>query len=215
MVIFKRYNNIGEALVAFSALESAEFHPSWHNYNHAHIAYMQMLAFGGLIILVPSSELVDAKLWIRQLQQNPKQDGDNLPTRKYGMWRHNFSIIGFNSPAIIFVPALWVRPWIYLLVLFTIVAVSALLFGINSLWLAVLLLIIAAAVVYVLGVLACFLPPLILLALWLVCLNVQIFTGGVTEQVFANAMLLFPIGILLHAKYIAVPQLEKRKSNEH
>ncbi len=211
MVIFKRYNNIGEALVAFSALQSAEFRPVWHNYYHAHIAYMQMLAFGGLIILLPASEVQAAKTWLAHLRKNPAQDGDDLPKRKYGMWRHTLSIAAYNSPAILLVPFLWLRPWVSLIILSLMVIGFGLLFGFKNIEYTSLLFYISAAVISVLSIFACLLWPLLLLALWLMLLIIMIVLGSTAEELLANAMSVIPIGILLHAKHIAVPKLKKRK----
>ncbi len=212
MVIFKKYNNISEALVVFSALEAAEFHPSWHNYHHAHIAYMQMLAFGGLIILLPASEVQDAKAWLAYLGENPVQDGDDLPRRKYGMWKHALSIAAYNSPAIFIVPFLWLKPWVSLIVLGLMVMGVASLFGVQNIdYTSLFFYLIAAVVSGVLGIFACLLWPLLLLALWLMLLGAMVVLGSTFEEFFVGVMWIIPIGILLHAKYIAVPKLEKRR----
>ena len=86
LVIFKRYSDIGEATIAFSALEAAGFHPSWQNYNHANLANIEMIAFGGLIVQLPASEVADAKAWLSELREQPTQGGDAIPPKKRGLW---------------------------------------------------------------------------------------------------------------------------------
>ena len=69
LVIFERYNNIGEALVAYAALEAAEFHPSWHTYHQGYLNNFELLAIGGLIIHIPFSEFDDAQSWLKGLKK--------------------------------------------------------------------------------------------------------------------------------------------------
>ena len=120
LVIFERYYNIGEALVVFSALEAAGFYPSWHNYQHAHIAYLEIIAFGGLIINIPKSQHEAAHTFLRQCKSMPKLEGDPIPDRKFGMWRNVLAMLLFKSPLFLFAPLLWMKPVFLISILATI-----------------------------------------------------------------------------------------------
>jgi len=87
-LIFRRYNNLPPALVEYSALQSAGFNPSFHNFHHAHNAALELLALGGLIILLPESEIKDARQWIDQRQsENIITDYDPIREAKFGRWK--------------------------------------------------------------------------------------------------------------------------------
>lgn len=144
LVIFRRFNDVGQAGIVFSALESGGFHPSWNNYHHANLSNIEMIAFGGMIILLPETEVDDAKIWLENLKNQPILEGDEIPEKKKGLW-----------------------------------------YVITS-------------------------RPLLLLALWLILLNVIVFSGGSGPLFALTAMAIIPLSFLLHAKYIAVPKIEER-----
>ena len=149
LVIFKRFNDVGQATIAFSALESAGFHPSWNNFHHAQMANIEMIAFGGMIILLPDTEVPDAKIWLENLQNRPLMDGDEIPEKKKGLW-----------------------------------------YMITS-------------------------RPLLLLVLWLVQMNAIMFLRGPKPLFVLTALAIVPLSFLLHAKYIAVPKMERRRTHVH
>ena len=86
LVIFKRYNNIGEALVAFSALEAGGFHPVFHTYHQAYLNGLEMLALGGVIVSMPTNEVAPANEWLKSTQAIPLT-GDPIERQKYGRWK--------------------------------------------------------------------------------------------------------------------------------
>ncbi|GEM_PF-5081580 len=211
LVIFRKYLEIGEALIAFSALESAGFHPSWHNYHHAHIAYMKMIAFGGLIIMMPETEIGPARAWLRDVRQAPQIEGDDIPERKYGMWRNTFTIAAFSGPAALFIPFVWVKWWKYGLGLLLFTGLLALGFGLQSPGFRMMAFWLVLATISAFGIVLALLPPLLLLGLWGIGLIALIVLYGLSPEFIAYSYLLIPIGILLHAKYRAMPRAQSAK----
>ena len=47
---------------------------------------MQIIAFGGITILLPEHEISPAAEWLSFLSANPLEAADPIATRKYGMW---------------------------------------------------------------------------------------------------------------------------------
>jgi len=86
VVIFNKYNNIGDALVTFSALESGGFHPVFHTYHQSHLNGLEMLALGGIIVSMPSNEVSDAHRWLENIQTSPLV-GDHIEHQKFGRWK--------------------------------------------------------------------------------------------------------------------------------
>ena len=112
-VIFGQYNNLPEACVIFSVLEAGGFHPSFQNYHHAHIAALQLLAFGGIILIIPEQELVSAKKFLTDQQAAPITDFDPIKTRRFGMWkRATLFGLAFN----IFLPLYFLAPELLLVI---------------------------------------------------------------------------------------------------
>ena len=107
LVIFKRFNNVGEALVAFSALESAGFHPSWHTYHQAYVSILEMLALGGFIIELPAHEARDAITWLNKIKANPLPAAEPISFGRFGRWRTTIFTFMLTY--------LWVIPFLVLL----------------------------------------------------------------------------------------------------
>ena len=213
LVIFDRYNNIGEALVVFSALEAAGFYPSWENYHHAHIAYLQIIAFGGLIINLPKNEHEAAHTFLRQCKSLPKLEGDDLPNRKFGMWRNVLAMLSFKSPLFLFAPLLWAKP-IFLtsiLAAFFLILILGLFLGppiMAILFFAYLFQLLGVAMMMALGIW----PVRTTLGIILVWLVAALIVGFEYEYAYVLLSLL-PIGILIHAKHIALPRLQRRRAH--
>lgn len=106
-VIFGHYNNLPEACVIFSVLQAGGFHPSFQNYHHAHIAALQLLAFGGIILLIPEQELASAKIFLADQQSAPITDFDPITPRRFGMWKRA-TLFGLASG--IFLPLYFLTP---------------------------------------------------------------------------------------------------------
>ena len=169
LVILKRYNNVGEALVAFSSLQAGGFNPFFHNYHHAHIAYMEMLAFGGLILLIPEQEYEYALIFVNSARAVEPLEFDPLPVRKYGRWK------------------------------------STLLFLVGARGFLVIL-----AAMYI------FIRPKYLLLIALLIGAAGLAQGGRPSEILLWFIIfLFPVAILLHAEYVAVPRLQRNQSDEH
>ena len=213
LVIFNQYMSIGKALVTFSALEAGGFHPSYHNYYHAHIAYMQMIAFGGLIIQIPEHEFEDAKAWIIHLQERPELEGDDIPERKFGMWRHTLAMVSFNSPLFVFLPLLLLsvkKVLIAMSILFTVMIAGTVL---ENMLATISLYVLGLATLYMIGVgLASIWPLETLMSFILLWLAIQWFTGFTPENMIGLVNLL-PIFILIHAKHVALPRLQRKRAH--
>lgn len=122
--IFRRYLKIGEAEVAYSALQAGGFHPSFHNYHHAHYAYLEMIALGGIIVMLPKNEIHDAKEWLSYLQSRPNENYDPIFTQNYTMWKRSSALclgMGFLFP----LPILFLPP-LLLLIIFSIIFICSL-----------------------------------------------------------------------------------------
>ena len=124
LVVFGKYYNFGEALVVHASLHAAGYQPSFHNYHHAHMSYLSLIALGGLIILIPDHQLEDARKLTKDLEDQPAQDHDPISFRKFGRWKR--SIFGSFAMVIglfplflflIFVPARFLILLITILVL--------------------------------------------------------------------------------------------------
>ncbi|MEP3889752.1 MAG: hypothetical protein ABJN69_04745 [Hellea sp.] len=112
-VIFGQYNNLPEACVIFSVLEAGGFHPSFQNYHHAHIAALQLMAFGGIILLIPEQELLSAKKFLTDQQSAPITDFDPIRPRRFGMWKRA-TLFGLASG--IFLPMLFLAPELLMII---------------------------------------------------------------------------------------------------
>jgi hypothetical protein len=169
LVILKRYNNVGEALVAFSSLQAGGFNPSFHNYHHAHIAYLEMLAFGGLILLIPEQEYEHALTFVNSARAVEPLEFDPLPVRKYGRWKFAllFSMGAQGGLTIFLAMCIFIR--------FKFILLIALMLGVADL----------------------------------------AFGGRPSELLVWFILFLFPVAMLLHAEYVAVPRLQRSQANEH
>ena len=213
LVIFGKYMSIGKALVTFSALEAGGFHPTYHNYHHAHIAYMQMIAFGGLIIKIPEQEFEDAKAWIIHLQESPKLEGDDILERKFGMWRHTLAISSFHSPLFLFSPLLLLK--VKKAVAIIVILAACLLVG-TFLGSAT-----AAASLYVFGFATVSAIWIGLAAIWPLrtCVSsiiLWLMTGaffGFSPETTIDLVYLLPLFIIIHAKHIALPRLQRKRAH--
>lgn len=116
--VFRRYNNIGDGLVEFSALQAGGFSPVFQNQHYAYTASLEMLALGGLIILLPDSQTHDARNYLTSLKAEPLEDFDPVPEEKYGQWI-KASVLGGLSGAVlpmVFLPLLFLPSVLLLLV---------------------------------------------------------------------------------------------------
>ncbi len=118
-VIFKRYNNLPTACVDFSTLEAGGFHPSFNNYYHAHISALQLIAYGGIIIIIPEQEYHKALAFLKDMQQTPMTDFDPIAPRRFGMWKRGtvFSLAsGIFLPIFFLAPELLLVIWVALFI---------------------------------------------------------------------------------------------------
>lgn len=118
-VIFKRYNNLPAACVDFSTLEAGGFHPSFNNYHHAHVSALQLIAYGGIIIIIPQQEYLEALIFLDEMQKSPLTDFDPIEPRRFGMWKRGtmFSLAsGIFLPAFFLAPELLLITWIALFI---------------------------------------------------------------------------------------------------
>ena len=114
-VIFKRYNNLPAACVDFSTLEAGGFHPSFNNYHHAHVSALQLIAYGGIIIVIPEQEYRDAKSFLTDMQKTPLTDFDPIKPRRFGMWKR---ATAFGLSFGIFLPIYFLTPELLLIIWF-------------------------------------------------------------------------------------------------
>lgn len=212
MIEFQRYMSIGEALVVVSALEAGGYHPVYHNYHHAHNAYLQMMAFGGLIVLIPEQEYEAAQAWIDHIKSVPETEHDPITEHKYGMWKHAYSIAAFHSgPALLFVPLLWLPPLFAWPIFIAGLALFIIFCGNGVFKLEGIIFAIIYIILSMVGFLVFVVSPRILLMVWgaLAAMTVgsslymKEFDAGLTIAVLS---LLFPIALLWHAQYIAAPR---------
>jgi len=69
-------NNIPEAAVLKSRMEAAGLHPFIQNFEHAQMAHIDILALGGMNVLVPESEVEEATAIIRDQGEGEFVDTD-------------------------------------------------------------------------------------------------------------------------------------------
>ena len=111
--VFRRYNNIGDGLVEFSALKAGGFDPVFQNQHYAYAFSLEMLALGGLIILLPDSEADEANEYLTSIKSEPLDDYDPLPEKKYGQWVKASFVGGLSGLLpmlflpILFLPSFW------------------------------------------------------------------------------------------------------------
>ena len=90
VVLFRNCNSLPEASVLFSCLEAGGFHPTFQNYNHANIAALQIIAFGGIGITIPQQELQEASAYIQFCEDSAIEaieDFDPIAERRFGKWK--------------------------------------------------------------------------------------------------------------------------------
>ncbi len=112
-VIFGRYNNLPEACVIFSVLEAGGFHPTFQNYHHAHIAALELIAFGGIILALPEQEFAEAKNFLDEQQATPITDFDPMKVRRFGMWKRG-TIFCLSSG--LFLPYFFLAPEVLIVI---------------------------------------------------------------------------------------------------
>ncbi len=216
LVIFKRYNNIGEALVAFSALESVGFHPNWNNYYHGHNELMAINAYGGNIIQIPSQEYRDAHLYLTNIKSHARIEFD--PCFDTSLTRLKHSLLFLTTWAMWLFPfsLLLLIPWRIALALMSVCIFG---FGVwqgfapqNFLTLLglmalgfVTLALLAAILTYPLRTTILLIASDIGIGLWL----------GFDVAAFTGLLILFLYLFLnLHAYFVALPKIN-RSNYEH
>ncbi len=214
LVVFNRYNNIGDALIAFSALEAGGLHPSWHNYYHGHNALMEIIALGGCIIQIPAQEFQEARLHIANLQTQEIDDFDPLPSTRLKFLKHSLLFLTTWQ--------IYLFPFALLLQLpykIAIGVVAAIVLG-FSIWLGLTSEgFISVLALFGFGCAALILFSLILayplrttLALIIMDIWLSLWLGFDINTVLSLLILFSYLLLNLHAYYIAVPKLQKRKS---
>jgi len=110
-IIFRQYYNLPEAHVEFATLEAGGFHPTFHNQHHGVLNALSLIAFGGLIILIPEPEYEAAKTFLNDMQSTDVlQDYEPIPERRFGKWKTGtfFALLsGFFLP--FFLMPLWLQ----------------------------------------------------------------------------------------------------------
>lgn len=115
LTVFQSYNNIGDGLVAFSALKAGGFDPVFQNVHHAYAASLHMLALGGLIILLPEAQHDEAGEYIATLPDVASKDYDPIQTRSYGQWIKG-TVFGTAVFGVFPLPLYWLPPlWLGLM----------------------------------------------------------------------------------------------------
>jgi hypothetical protein len=112
LVIFSRHNNLPEAAVTFSCLESGGFHPNFQNYNHANIAALYILAFGGIVVQLPEQEVEAAEKYLKIMRTIPLKEDEPIERSKRGMWKRSilFAGCGTFDLAFLILASVFLRP---------------------------------------------------------------------------------------------------------
>ena len=65
--VLRNYGRVEEALIVCAALQYAGFDASIDNYNHATVNWLLVPALGGIPVRLPTSQLEDAKAYLREM----------------------------------------------------------------------------------------------------------------------------------------------------
>ncbi|MDB2438618.1 hypothetical protein N9W89_07860 [Hellea sp.] len=66
LILAHKTNSPADAVVIYSLLEAGGFHPTFQNYYHGFIAIGYLGALDGIQIMLPSQEIEDAKVYIKE-----------------------------------------------------------------------------------------------------------------------------------------------------
>lgn len=111
---FRAFNNIGEGLVALSALKAGGFTPVFQNEHYAYMQSLEMLALGGIIIMLPDAQHEEAHDYMRFLAETTVETGEPVAHKKHEGWLKSSVFAGLVMPFLLpilapmtFFPVIW------------------------------------------------------------------------------------------------------------
>ena len=81
--VLRNYGRVEEALIVCAALQYAGFDASIDNYNHATVNWLLVPALGGIPVRLPTSQLEDAKAYLREMVETA-EERRGKPRIRYG-----------------------------------------------------------------------------------------------------------------------------------